>query len=85
MSQSPPVRSPKVRRPKGGCTTSLKDVHEDLYDIIEKKMIADVADEAKGNATDSLPQYVTDYYTNKVVCISRHAQRSSSERGQVHT
>merc|ERR1712185_552462 len=54
----------RVVRPKK-CSMLLKEVLEICYDVLEKKMLADVADEAKQNPKDSFPQYVSDYFVQK--------------------
>ena len=36
-----------------------------MYDIFEKKMLADLADETKGSTKDSFPQYIEDYFIQK--------------------
>ena len=54
----------RVVRPKK-CSMLLKEVLEICYDVLEEKMLADVADEAKQNPKDSFPQYVSDYFVQK--------------------
>ena len=49
---------------------TLKNLLGDIYDIMEKKLLADVADEVAENTRDSLPQFIEDYFVQKFGIVS---------------
>ena len=70
---SKPPKGPRKPRPPGSLLKEVKrppkvvitakSTLSQIYEIFEKKLVADISDERAGNVKDSFPQFVKDYFT----------------------
>lgn len=66
-----PMRNIKTKLPKGMKPMNPKQAEKTLYEILESKCFADIADAREGNTPDTMCEYLGDFFASKVTYYPR--------------